>query len=113
MGFSYKKFVNLPAKLDRQKQAEFVVQYQEIAQNLTPKCAIFFMGAVQRNDAPPQHNTNTANAWLVKVKPTYMLSNTGLIGLNINGLYNPKIQDTIVTFHQTINTQATRPAIFV
>lgn len=101
IGFSYKKFVNLPAKLDIEKQAEFLIQYEEIQQNLTPKCAIFFMDAVH-----PQHNTHTANAWLAKGKPTYMLSNTGRNRLNINGLYNPKNQKTIVTFHQTINTQA-------
>ena len=69
VGFSYKKFVNLPAKLDTEKQVEFVAQYQEIAKNLTPKCAIFFMDAVH-----PQHNTHTANAWLAKGKPTYILS---------------------------------------
>ena len=69
VGFSYKKFVNLPAKLDTEKQVEFVAQYQEIAKKLTPKCAIFFMDAVH-----PQHNTHTANAWLAKGKPTYILS---------------------------------------
>ncbi len=101
VGFSYKKFVNLPAKLDTEKQTEFVSQYEEIAKNLTPKCAMFFMDGVH-----PQHNTHTANAWLAKGKPTYMLSNTGRNRLNINGLYNPKTQEVIVTFHKTINAQA-------
>lgn len=35
-----------------------------------------------------------------------MLSNTGRNRLNINGLYNSKTQEVIVTFHQTINTQS-------
>ena len=101
VGFSYKKFVNLPAKLDTEKQTKFIAQYEEIAKNLTQKCAIFFMDAIH-----PQHNTHTTNAWLAKGKPTYILSNTGRNRLNINGLYNPKTQEVIVTFHQTINTQA-------
>jgi transposase len=101
VGFSYKKFVSFPAKLDNEKQAGFVAQYQEIEQNLTPKCAMFFMDAVH-----PQHNTHTANAWLAKGGPTHLPSNNGRNRLNINGLYNPKNQDVIVTYHQTINTQA-------
>lgn len=102
VGFSYKSFVHLPAKLDIEKQAEFVEQYQKIEQNLTSKCAIFFMDAVH-----PQHNTHTAKAWLAKGEPTYILSNNGRNRLNINGLYNPKNQDVITTFHKTINAQAT------
>ncbi len=102
VGFSYKSFVNLPAKLDTEKQATFVAEYQKIEQNLTPKCAILFMDAVH-----PQHNTHTANAWLIKGEPTYLRSNTGRNRLNINGLYNPKTQEVITTFHNTINAQAT------
>jgi transposase len=102
VGFSYKAFVNLPAKLDVEKQAEFVAKYQKIEENLTPKCALFFMDAVH-----PQHNTHTGNAWLAKGEPTYMRSNSGRNRLNINGLYNLKNQDVIATFHKTINAQAT------
>lgn len=102
VGFSYKSFVNLPSKLDVEKQVAFVSEYQEIEQNLTSKCALFFMDAVH-----PQHNTHTANAWLTKGEPTYLRSNTGRNRLNINGLYNPKTQEVITTFHNTINAQAT------
>lgn len=61
----------------------------------------FFMDAVH-----PQHNTHTIKAWLPKGKATYTLTNTGRNRLNINGLYNPYTQETIVTYHQTINAQA-------
>lgn len=102
IGFSYKAFVKLPAKLYPEKQDKFVAEYKEIEQNLTTKCAIFFMDAMH-----PQHNTHTANAWLPRGETTHILSNSGRNRLNINGLYNPKTQEVITTFHNTINTQAT------
>jgi transposase len=54
----------------------------------------------------PQHNTHTLKAWLRKGKPSYILTNSGRNRLNINGLYNPKTQEVIVTYHETINAQA-------
>jgi transposase len=101
LGFSYKEKVALPSKLDVAKQAVFVEKYEKIEQNLTDKCAIFFMDAVH-----PQHNTHTLKAWLRKGKPSYTLTNSGRNRLNINGLYNPHTQETIITYHKTINAQA-------
>jgi transposase len=101
LAFSYKQKINLPAKLDVEKQLDFVKTYDLLERNLTPKCAIFFMDGVH-----PQHNTHTLKAWLPKGVPTYILSNTGRNRLNINGLYNPHTNDVIVTYHKTINAQA-------
>lgn len=102
LGFSYKEKVALPSKLDVAKQEEFVKKYKLIERTLTDKCAIFFMDAVH-----PQHNTHTLKAWLRKGKPSYVLTNSGRNRLNINGLYNPYTRDVIVTYHKTINAQAT------
>jgi transposase len=102
LGFSYKAKVALPSKLDVAKQAVFIEKYAEIERNLTAKCVIFFMDAVH-----PQHNTHTLKAWLRKGKPSYILTNSGRNRLNINGLYNPHTQETIVNYHKTINAQAT------
>ncbi len=101
-GFSYKQKIALPSKLDLEKQAQFVQKYESIQTNLTVQCAMFFMDAVH-----PQHNTHTLNAWLPKGKPSYILTNSGRNRLNINGLYNPHNQDVMVTYHETINSQAT------
>jgi len=101
LGFSHKQKVALPSKLDEQKQADFVAQYEEISANLGENSAIFFMDAVH-----PQHNTQTLKAWLRKGKPSYILTNSGRNRLNINGLYNPKTHEVIVTYHETINAQA-------
>ena len=101
LGFSYKEKVALPSKLDVAAQTAFVAVYKEIEAALTEKCAIFFMDAVH-----PQHNTHTMKAWLRKGKTTYTLTNSGRNRLNINGLYNPHTQETIVTYHKTINAQA-------
>lgn len=101
LGFSYKEKVALPSKLDVEKQLDFVKKYEQIEQNLTAQCSIFFMDAVH-----PQHNTHTLKAWLRKGRPTYTLTNSGRNRLNINGLYNPHNQDVIVTYHKTINAQA-------
>lgn len=102
LGFSYKEKVALPSKLDTAKQEEFVKQYERIESTLTDKCAVFFMDAVH-----PQHNTHTLKAWLRKGKPSFVLTNSGRNRLNINGLYNPYTQDVTVTYHKTINAQAT------
>ena len=102
LGFSYKEKVALPSKLDVSKQEEFVKKYEQIESTLTDKCAIFFMDAVH-----PQHNTHTLKAWLRKGKPSYILTNSGRNRVNINGLYNPHTQRVIVTYHKTINAQAT------
>jgi transposase len=101
-GFSYKQKIALPSKLDLEKQAQFVQKYESIQANLTVQCALFFMDAVH-----PQHNTHTLKAWLPKGKPSYILTNSGRNRLNINGLYNPHNQDVMVTYHETINSQAT------
>ena len=102
LGFSYKEKVGLPSKLNVKEQLNFVEKYNEIEGNLTDKSAIFFMDAVH-----PQHNTHTLKAWLRKGKTVYSPTNNGRNRLNINGLYNPHNQDVIVTYHKTINAQAT------
>jgi transposase len=102
LGFSYKEKVALPSKLNLEKQEEFVKNYNLLQSNLTDTSAIFFMDAVH-----PQHNTHTLKAWLRKGKPSYILTNSGRNRLNINGLYNAHNQDVIVTYHKTINAQAT------
>jgi transposase len=102
LSFSYKEKVALPSKLNIEKQEEFVKKYNLIQSNLTDTSAMFFMDAVH-----PQHNTHTLKAWLRKGKPSYILTNSGRNRLNINGLYNPHNQDVLVTYHKTINAQAT------
>lgn len=101
LGFSYKRNVLLPSKLDTNKQADFVDQYDQIKASLTQNQAMFFMDGVH-----PQHNTHTQQAWSETGKPCYILSNSGRNRLNINGLYNPLSQEVITTFHKTINSQA-------
>jgi transposase len=102
LGFSYKEKVALPSKLNLEKQEIFALNYALLESQVTDKIAIYFMDAVH-----PQHNTHTLKAWLRRGKPSYTLTNNGRNRLNINGLYNPHNQDVIVTYHKTINAQAT------
>lgn len=102
LGFSHKEKIGLPAKMNVGEQLEFVKNYKNLESNLTDKSVILFMDAVH-----PQHNTHTGKSWLRKGIPTYRLTNTGRNRLNINGLYNPHTQEVIVTYHKTINAQAT------
>lgn len=102
LDFSYKQKVAIPSKLDVKEQDNFIKKYETIKKELTPNSALFFMDA-----AHPQHNTHTTRAWLLKGSNTYTLTNSGRNRLNINGLYNPDNQDVIVTYHATINAQAT------
>jgi transposase len=102
LGFSYKEKVALPSKLNLEKQEIFALNYALLESQVTDKIAIYFMDAVH-----PQHNTHTLKAWLRRGKSSYTLTNNGRNRLNINGLYNPHNQDVIVTYHKTINAQAT------
>ena len=102
IGFRHKQLVKIPSGLDIVKQEKFIEQYESIKSNLSPTSAMFFVDAVH-----PQHNTHASKAWLKVGKPTYILTNNGRKRLNINGLYNPINKDVIVTYHQTINAQAT------
>jgi len=102
LDFAYKQLGLFPAKADREKQEQFVEDYQRINNNLQEQEEIIFIDGVH-----PQHNTRASKAWIEKGTVKYIKTNTGRKRLNLNGAYNPNNQDIIVREDETINAQST------
>lgn len=100
MGFVYKKPILVPCKANVEKQQEFVTQYQELKQNLTPKDQIYFMDGVH-----PQHNTIATFGWIKKGKTKHLKTNNGRQRTNINGAINLQTKTVLYVEDEQINAQ--------
>lgn len=101
LGFVYKKTTLIPSKYDKEKQAEFKKDYEELEENLKKDEVILHMDGVH-----PQHNTTCTRAWIQKGEVKEIKSNTGRQRININGAYNPHNGDIILHEDTTINADA-------
>lgn len=102
LGFSYKKTKTVPAKADKEKQEQFIEQYNKLKTELKEDEKIYFMDAVH-----PTHNTMPAYAWIKKGTDKKVKSNTGRQRLNINGVYSPVDHEIIVREDDQINSEST------
>ena len=102
LGYSYKKTKRLPAKADRKKQEDFLVEYKEIKKNKKETEKLYFMDGVH-----PTHNMMPAYAWIRKNTEKYIKSNTGRQRININALYSPEDYEVIYIESPTINSDST------
>jgi transposase len=100
LGFVYKATKAIPGKADLQAQLAFIKKYKRWIRNLKPEDRMYFVDATH-----PQHNLQTARAWIKKGQDKEMPTNTGRERINIMGALN--VQDTeIVTIqNKTINAQ--------
>ena len=102
LGYSFKQLSLFPSKLNPAKQQEFISQYRELEKTLDEKTALVFIDGVH-----PQHNTATSRVWAKRGEKKYIPSNCGRQRLNLNGAYNPHLQDVIIREDETINAQST------
>ena len=102
LGFSYKQLTLFPSKADIEKQKQFVLEFEQLNQNLGEDEEIVFIDGVH-----PQHNTKSSKAWIQKGTEQYIPTNTGRQRLNLNGAYNPNNQDVIIREDPSINAQST------
>ena len=102
LGFSYKQLTLFPSKADIEKQKQFVLEFEQLNQNLGEDEEIVFIDGVH-----PQHNTKSSKAWIKKGTEQYIPTNTGRQRLNLNGAYNPNNQDVIIREDPSINAQST------
>jgi transposase len=102
LGFSYKQLTLFPSKADIEKQKQFVLEFEQLNQNLGEDEEIVFIDGVH-----PQHNTKSSKAWIQKGTEKYIPTNTGRLRLNLNGAYNPNNQDVIIREDPSINAQST------
>lgn len=102
LGFSYKQLTLFPSKADIEKQKQFVLEFEQLNQNLGEDEEIVFIDGVH-----PQHNTKSSKAWIQKGTDQYIPTNTGRQRLNLNGAYNLNNQDVIIREDRSINAQST------
>lgn len=99
--FTYKQTVIIPAKLDPQKQAEFVAKYENLKKNLKKTEKVLFMDGVH-----PTHNTHKVRCWVKVGENKTIKTNSGRDRLNIQGAFEVEGTEVVTHFSDTINAQA-------
>lgn len=102
LGFSYKKTKIIPAKANKEKQEEFVKEYEKLKNHLNPNEKIYFMDGVH-----PTHNVMPAYGWIKRGVDKEVKSNSGRQRINLNGVYCPDDNEIIIRNDDTINSQST------
>ena len=106
LGFSYKKVVAIPQKANTiastEKQLEFEHKYKKLKDELKVDENILFLDGVH-----PSHNTKAGFAWIEKGEEKLIETNSGRERVNLNGAYNIKSGEVIVSPSERINTQST------
>lgn len=102
LGFVYKKTRRLPQKVDEERQREFIRQYQELQKTKGNGSKVLFVDGVH-----PQHNTISAQGWILKGKEYHIPANTGRVRLNLNGALDPKTLEVTIREDKTLNADST------
>jgi transposase len=102
LGFSYKKPRVIPGKVNLEKQAEFIEEYETIKAGLGKNDSIHFMDA-----SHPTHNTTPSYGWIKKGKAgdKFIPTNTGRARLNLHGALNLGNLTTTMNLVETVNSQ--------
>jgi transposase len=80
LGFEYRKPKALPHVADEARQAEFIVFYEELMNNLPADEAVYFADAVH-----PEHQTKPAFGWVRKGSNPAVKTTAGRGRVNIHG----------------------------
>jgi|GEM_PF-556676 len=102
LSFSYKKPRVIPGKVNLEKQAEFIKEYEAIKENLGSHDSIHFM-----DGSHPTHNTTPAYGWIKKGRKNdkFIATNTGRQRINIHGTINLMTKESTTLLAETINYQ--------
>jgi transposase len=102
LGFVYKKTKNTPGKADKDKQIEFIKEYQAIKKDKKPEDVIYFVDA-----SHPQHNSMPSYGWILKGKTKELKSNTGRKRINLHGALNLEKLEVEIREDESINYEST------
>ena len=100
--FTYKKSKLVPAKADKKKQEQFLVQLEDIKSSKGENDPILYMDGVH-----PQHNTMLAYGWIKRGQDNIVKSNTGRQRVNINGALDSETHAVITREDESINAIST------
>ena len=98
-GFTYKKPVGLPSKIDEKAQGDFIQKYREIEKNLQLNEEILFMDSCH-----PTQSTKFGYGWIKKGKEKQIKTTASRTRINITGAINIKSRKVITETYETINS---------
>jgi transposase len=101
-GFSYKKPAIVPGKVDRERQEEWLAEYEKLRQGLPKDETICFMDGVH-----PTHNVQPAYGWIKKGVRKEIPANTGRMRLNLSGVIDIVSHNVLVQEDETLNAEST------
>jgi transposase len=101
LGFSYKKPKHVPAKLDPEKQNEWLAEYRKLLKTKGKNDPIYFADGCH-----PQHNSVPAYGWIRRGKDKHLKSNGGRKRVNIHGAVNIATMDIVTDFTKSINKES-------
>ncbi len=101
-GFSYKKPALVPGKADKQQQMEWLIEYENLKQNLPKDETIGFIDGVH-----PTHNVQLAYGWIKKGVRKEISANTGRSRLNLSGVVDVIDHKVLVQEDEMLNAEAT------
>jgi len=98
-GFTYKKPVGLPSKIDEKAQEAFIKEYRKIEKNLQLKEEILFMDSCH-----PTQATKFGYGWIKKGKAKQIKTTASRTRINITGAININSRKVITETYETINS---------
>ena len=101
MGFSYKKPKHVPGKTDKQKQEQFIKEYERLMRTKAEEDKVYFMDGMH-----PMHNSQPAYGWIKKGEEKQLKANTGRQRLNLNGAYNIEDHKVVIKEEDRIDANA-------
>lgn len=100
-GFSYKKPDRIPAKADREKQAEFIKNYKKLKSNLKKDDVILFGDGVH-----PSMETKVTYGWIRTGKFKEIKTTASRTRVNLLGVINLNDMDLITKSYKTIDSDS-------
>ena len=100
-GFSYKKPDRIPAKADREKQAEFIMNYKKLKSNLEKDDVILFGDGVH-----PSMETKVTYGWIRTGKFKEIKTTASRTRVNLLGVINLNDMDLITKSYKTIDSDS-------
>jgi transposase len=100
--FSYKKPALVPGKADKERQQQWLAEYEKLRQNLPEDETIGFIDGVH-----PTHNVQPSFGWIRTGVRKEIPANTGRKRINLSGMIDVIGYNLIIQEDKTLNAEAT------
>lgn len=100
--FSYKKPAVVPGKADKERQQQWLAEYEKLRKELPADETIGFMDGVH-----PTHNVQPAFGWIKIGVRKEIPANTGRKRINLSGMIDVIGHNIVIQEDQTLNAEST------